>query len=174
MCPCSICRSSAEKSSSLMVDLIAGLISMETLWRPKSKVCYTWSFDTCMCVCVCSMGWFDLHGMPVFITLTCCNTCLVTSFKTPILFAEHEDRNLWQHYATLKLPRAGQEEWQHAFTEAPKNWCSFVLNHLVRSLERTPRLLKFQRTSFIIHKQLIRLKSLALCWILGGNVAHLL
>ena len=60
MCPCSICRSSAEKSSSLMVDLIAGLISMETLWRPNSKVCYTWSFDTCLCVCV---AWADLICM---------------------------------------------------------------------------------------------------------------
>jgi len=31
--------------------------------------------------------------------------------------------------------QTGQEEWQHAFTEAPKNWCSFVLNHLVVSTD---------------------------------------
>eukprot|EP00435_Cladocopium_sp_Y103_P048116 s1248_g14.t1 len=31
--------------------------------------------------------------------------------------------------------QTGQEEWQHAFTEAPKNWCSFVLNNLVSSTD---------------------------------------
>lgn len=36
----------------------------------------------------------------------------------------------------LKAFRTGQEEWQHAFTEAPKNWCSFVLNNLVPPLGR--------------------------------------
>ena len=56
MCPCSICRRSAEssdrvlfeKSSSLMVDLMAELICMETLWRSNSKVVHTLSFDTCV------------------------------------------------------------------------------------------------------------------------------
>ena len=113
-----------EKSSSLMVDLMAGLISMETLWCAWNAWLYHWS------------PW---HIVTRF---------SVASFKIPIWFAEHEDRNSWQHYATLKLPRTGQEEWQHAFTEAPKNWCSFVLNHLVRSLERTPRLMKFSEDKF--------------------------
>jgi len=31
--------------------------------------------------------------------------------------------------------QTGHEEWQHAFTEAPKNWCSFVLNNLVSSTD---------------------------------------
>ena len=42
----------------------------------------------------------------------------------------------WDGDLKLKAFRTGQEEWQHAFTEAPKNWCSFVLNNLVPPLGR--------------------------------------
>ena len=34
------------------------------------------------------------------------------------------------HQKGLHEPRTGQQEWQQAFMEAPKTWCSFVLSHL--------------------------------------------